>query len=460
MAETRNYTRRQAVQVAGGATVAMAAAKMAAPAIQTVKAANNQVRYGFIGAGSRGTYLLNFLSKIDAGRCVAMCDIYEPNLRKGMESLGYKMDGYKDYRELLARKDVDCVYIATPIFAHFPVTRDALLAGKHVFCEKSLVFRPEEVHALRALHNQYPRLVIQTGLQRRYSTFYQVAKQMVDKGVLGNVTHVRAQWHRNGSGRRPVKDPSLERQINWRFYRETSGGWTAELASHQIDVADWMFGMTPDFVCGIGGIDTWKDGRDTYDNIQLLYKYPRGQKLIYSAITTNSHLEFNECIMGTLGAIEITVGDNKNPARGLWFREPSAPRQQVVGKAKENWTAGATMVATGVQKGFPLLLPEDLQTSNDSFVSREMKFARRWLYNKGIMTPIERRDPVEVELESFLHCVRSGAKPRADIEVGLLDATGVILSNLAMDEGRRVYYNEIEKMGRGPVAKPKAGKRG
>jgi predicted dehydrogenase len=73
-----------------------------------------------------------------------------------------------------------------------------------------------------------------------------------------------------------VPDPSLERKINWRMYREYAGGNTAELASHQIDVADWMFGSPPEYVIGVGGIDTFKDGRDVYDNIQLIYRYPNG----------------------------------------------------------------------------------------------------------------------------------------------------------------------------------------
>jgi predicted dehydrogenase len=92
------------------------------------------------------------------------------------------------------------------------VTQDALLAGKHTFCEKSLVFRPEEVHALRALVAQHPKQVLQVGLQRRYSKFYQLAKQMVDKGVLGNVTHIHAQWHRNPGW--------VMNGFNWRLYRE------------------------------------------------------------------------------------------------------------------------------------------------------------------------------------------------------------------------------------------------
>ena len=66
-----------------------------------------------------------------------------------------------------------------------------------MFCEKCLVFKPEEVHALRALYAEHPKQILQTGLQRRYSYFYQTVKKMVDQGILGDVHHIHAQWHRN-----------------------------------------------------------------------------------------------------------------------------------------------------------------------------------------------------------------------------------------------------------------------
>ena len=87
-----------------------------------------------------------------------------------------------------------------------------------------------------------------------------------------------------------------------------------------------------------------------------------------------------------------------------------------------------------------------------------MKFARRWLYNKGILVPEEIRDPVGVELEDFLLCVRDGKKPKADLEVGLNDSISVLLSNLAMDQERKVKWSEIETMGKTPE-KPAAAKK-
>src|SRR6266545_2769796 len=164
MPKENSLTRRDVVKAAGAAGVIAAARRIdGAPAIQTVKAANNQVQYGIIGTGSRGSYLLKHLKSVDNGRCIAVCDIKQDALDKGAVTIGSNPEKYKDYRELLARRDIDAVLIATPLFMHFPVTKDTLEAGKHTFCEKSLVFKPEEVHALRALANSRPKQVLQVG---------------------------------------------------------------------------------------------------------------------------------------------------------------------------------------------------------------------------------------------------------------------------------------------------------
>src|SRR5258708_6464381 len=143
-----------------------------------------------------------------------------------------------------------------------------------------------------------------------------------------------------------------------------SGGLTAELTSHQVDVSDWMFGSAPEFVMGLGSLDMLKDGRDVYDNIQLIYKYPQGQKLTYSSISTNQFLpyfngnrpEMGEIIMGTDGTVEITVGDDVHPAIAWWYREP--PRTTTVTKAdekkNEKFVAGAGNVEWG---GEPTAVP-------------------------------------------------------------------------------------------------------
>ena len=453
--------RRKFVKAAGTATAAAAMLPRAqsAPLVRTAQAAGKQVTYGFIGPGSRGFRLLQrHLQHIDVGHCAGICDIYEPNLQKAIDLFGGKPTPYTDYRKLLENKDIEAVFITTPLFMHYPIMIDALEAGKHVFCEKSLVFTPQEVLGLRELHEQRPNQVIQVGLQRRYSSFYRTAKEMIDKGVIGRITHVQAQWHRNKSWRRGVKDPSREEQINWRLYRKYSGGLCAELMSHQVDVADWMIGSAPKSVMGVGGIDYWKDGRDIFDNIQLIFEYPKGEKLQYSSIMTNRHIEgrrtrgdgCREIIMGTDGAIDITLIPG---GEGMWFRDPMPEKMGEQKEVDQAWVAGATVAdMVGQGEGLPIVPSEqDLSSGDVGFIEKEVEFAKRWLYNKGIMVPTEDKNPEYKELESFLIDLRDGGTPRSDIEVGLQDSIAVMLANHCMDEERKVYFSEIEQMGRDGV---------
>jgi predicted dehydrogenase len=140
----------------------------------------------------------------------------------------------------------------------------------------------------------------------------------------------------------------------------------------------------------------------------------------------------------------------------MWYIEPPAPTTTAAkdGKAPAT-TASATLLSTGRGgRPLPVLLEKDLVTGKEGFIERELKFARQWLYKKGIMVPEEERNPVDIQLDEFCDCVRTGKHPKADLEVGLHDSMAVILANLSMDEGRRVYFNEIDKMGRGGEAKP------
>jgi len=123
---------------------------------------------------------------------------------------------------------------------------------------------------------------------------------------------------------------------------------------------------------------------------------------------------------------------------------------------KKAFVAGATMVASGGRKRTgPADDGRHQHHGDESFFTKEAKFAKRWLLSKGVMVQEEQRNPVDVELESFFKNCRDGGKPRADLEVGLADAVAVILSNQAMDEGRKVYFNEIDKMGNGRGSREK-----
>src|SRR5689334_17202338 len=116
MPENQNPTRRDVVKAAGVLTAAAAVTELqGAPAILKVRAASEQMKYGVIGTGGRGSYLLKHLTKIDNGRCAAICDLDDARLDKAAATIGTSPAKYKDYRELLADKNVEAVLIAVPL---------------------------------------------------------------------------------------------------------------------------------------------------------------------------------------------------------------------------------------------------------------------------------------------------------------------------------------------------------
>jgi predicted dehydrogenase len=179
------------------------------------------------------------------------------------------------------------------------------------------------------------------------------------------------------------------------MYREYSGGLMAELASHQIDVANWAIGAEPISVVGTGGIDYWKDGRETCDNAQTIFEYPGGQKLVWSSILCNAHYDFNEQIMGDRGTIEITLG------KGLFYTEHVAKVSQ--GATKESWWAGATVTELPKQQGL-LIFPETVPP-NEGFFAREHRYAGEWLMRRGYTT-IPENDAWYEELTNFIASAR------------------------------------------------------
>ena len=451
MQKEGDVTRREFLKTAAVVTAVSALPSVGAPAILANPSPNNVVKYGMIGTGTEGCTLLKFLATIPEGRCVATCDIYPPNLKKGVETIGSDPQTYVDYRKMLERKDIDAVMIVTPLNLHTQMVLDALSAGKHVFVEKTMYFKEEEGKQIRQAAADHPKQVLQVGLQRRSSVLYQVAIEMVRKGALGKVMFVRANWHRNSTWRRPVPDPKLERLLNWRLYKDYSGGLFAELASHQLDVANWAFGADPVSVTATGGIDYWKDGREVCDNVQAIYEYPDGRKFMWSGVLYNEHFQFQEEIMGDQGTLVTTLG------KGLYFREPRVKVSQA--GPKEKWWAGATVAQAATQEGIPIF-PEANGGANTDFIDREMIYAKRWLASLGIYKYEEPHDPWWCEMSNFFASIREGKPVIAPLEVGVSDALGVIYGNRALDMGQKVFWpngQEPARAGKLPGRKRVAG---
>jgi predicted dehydrogenase len=431
MENDRDVTRRDFLKTAAAVAAASTLPSVGAPAILANASPNNVVNYGMIGTGTEGCTLLRFLATIPEGRCVATCDIYPPNLKKGVETIGSNPQTYEDYRKMLERKDLDAVMVVTPLNLHTHMVLDALSAGKHVFVEKTMYFKEDEEEQIRKAVEEHPKQTLQVGLQRRSSILYQVAIEMIRKGALGKVMFVRANWHRNSNWRRPVPDPKYERLLNWRMYKEYSGGLFAELASHQLDVANWAIGAEPVSVVATGGIDYWKDGREVCDNIQAIYEYPGGQKFLWSGVLYNEHFQFEEEIMGDQGTLIITLG------KGMFYRERVAKVSNA--GLKENWWAGATVAKAATQEGIPIF-PERSATGETRFIDREFLYAKRWLASMGIYKYEEPHDPWWSEMSNFLATIREGKPIVAPLEIGVADAQGVIYGNRAVETGQKVFW--------------------
>lgn len=206
----------------------------------------------------------------DKFEVVALCDELPFRLQNAQKNgaAGHAKT-FADYRALLDARVVEAVIIAVPLHLHFEVARDALVAGKQIYLEKTMTYDIPQALELVRLVWQRRDQTLQIGYQYRYSPLYYRVKEMIKQGYLGKVTQIDCRWDRNDSWRRPVPEPGLERKINWRMYREYSGGLAAELLSHQLDFINWAFDTHADEVFGTGGIDYYKDGRETYDNVQV-----------------------------------------------------------------------------------------------------------------------------------------------------------------------------------------------
>ena len=185
---------------------------------------------------------------------------------------------------------------------------------------------------------------------------------------------------------------------------------------------------------GTGGIDYWKDGREVCDNVEVIFRYPEGRKMLFSSILYNAHFRFDEQIMGDRGTLIITIG------KGMYFREAVAKATN--GKAKEDWWAGATVTQQAEQKGIPLF-PEEAQR-NQGFLDREMLYAKRWLASMGIYEYEEPHDPYWMELSDFLASIRDGKPVTCPLETGMADARCVLYGNRAVDTGTTVYWPKKE----------------
>ena len=400
--------------LAGSATILSLAPWMKAFAQENGKniAASDRVRLAVIGVGSRGVGLLFNLLEIENVEVAAVCDNYEPNYQMAIKIAGPNAKAFYDHRKLLDDvKDLDGVVIATPLHEHAHITVDCLKAGLHVLCEKSMARTPDDAKWMVDTSKETGK-ILQIGQQRLFNPVYLKALERIKAGEIGQITQVRAFWHRNNDWRRPVPSPELERKINWRMYTEYSGGLMTELGSHQIQIANWFIDQIPTQVVGSGSICFWKDGREVYDHVALVYDYPGGAKCIYDSMIANKKHGLEEQIMGNKGTFE--------PEINRWFSE-NPPKITAPGIKKLINDIGSDIFDV-IPIGGATWLPEVAED-----------------YKGEMIAPYDYNDTF-LQMVGFVKAIKAG-KPYANLLRECYHSTVAVLLGLqAMDENRVVKW--------------------
>ena len=274
-----------------------------APAILMAQAPSDVIRVGIIGVGNRGAFLLRQILKVPNVKVVAICDLDPDTLKKaGQAAAAHSPELYTEYRKLLDRKDIDAVFIATPVDLHREMTMAALEVGKHIYCEKPMARTPEECKAVVAA-TKTAKGVLQYGFQLRHDPFRAASVKYIHDGKLGKVLFLQAYRH---SG-------DLPRNTAWYFDASRSGNNIVEQACHILDIFNWVTQTHPLRAYGSGGINLYKDeppGRTTLDNYVVLFEYPNDVRFSFSHIFFDppNFTGIQERVFGSEGGIDLPTG--------------------------------------------------------------------------------------------------------------------------------------------------------
>ena len=388
--------RRQFLLAGGGALVSGAAP-------------TDQIVLGVIGAGGRGTLVMTTFQKDPGVRVGAICDVYEPNLERGLSTAAKvpanQPKAYRNYRQLLEDKNVDAVLIATPEHWHHRMVLDALAAGKDVYVEKPLCHTPEEGVKLVEAEKK-SRNIVQVGMQRRSYDLYLEASKIVAAGTLGTVRMVRSWWLNNylGSSRGEAKlagpldweqwqGPAARRVPpnpfifrNWRHISDYAGGIVADQGAHVYDgIHLLMHAGYPLAVTAAAG-KPHKDGYDTPESVVVIAEYPEDFlgvfTINYAAMRYKSR------------------NDQLNQLDGDQARMDIGREECKVFKQGAEDTPAVSLASA---KGF------------------------------GYAT--------DLHVMNFLECVRTRKTPTAPMRLGFQSALVVQLANISLRQGRRVKWN-------------------
>jgi predicted dehydrogenase len=341
------YTRRafmvRSAGVAGAAltakTVVLRDDRLEAASPSAAVAPSDRVRFGIVGVGMQGSGLLATAIQLPGVECVAACDLYDGRQALAREIVGPKLVTTRRYQELLDNREIDCLIVAAPDHWHKRLVVEAVRAGKDVYCEKPMSHSAADGVAMAAAARETGRTVL-VGSQRVSSVICAKAKELIARGVIGDLTLVEGSLGRNdpnGAWQYPVP-PDLSPQTldwdtwqndvprrpfdakifaRWRCWKQYGTGVAGDLLVHLVSGMMYMLGWSepPRRAMATGGILRFPDGRDMPDVHATLFDY--GRAPVYLRLNLGCETPEAYRFQGSKGILEVTeTGITYSPQTG------------------------------------------------------------------------------------------------------------------------------------------------
>src|SRR6202045_3070414 len=330
----KDLSRRQFLHRTAGAAGALAASPAIflepehIPLPLQSSAPSDRLRFGIIGIGMQGSGLLTNAIQLPGVECVAACDLYDGRHTLAQEIVGKTIPTTRRYKELLDNKEIDCLIAAVPDHWHKQVVVDAVNAGKDIYCEKPMSHSAEDGVAMVAAAKKTGRIV-QIGSQRVSSVICTKAKELLAKGIIGELNLVEGSLGRNdptGAWEYPPPSDLSPENLDWdtwqgtvpkvpfnpnifarwRCWKEYGTGLAGDLLVHLVSGMNFMLGWNapPKKAVAIGGIRRWKDGRNMPDVQASLFYY--GDLPVYMRLNQGTEMPETYRIQGSKGILEVT----------------------------------------------------------------------------------------------------------------------------------------------------------
>src|SRR5262245_6969428 len=449
-------SRREFLKAAAGATATAPTILQAQGAASTstrTAAPNDRLRIGAIGLGIRGQQDIRAALKAPEVELAAVADVYDGRQTLAKEIWGSGVYTTRDYREILARRDIDAVVIATPDHWHAQIATDAMNAGKDVYVEKPMVQELDE--GLRLIETaRQTRRIVQVGSQHPSSIVYAKSRDLYRAGAIGELNLVEAWINRNSVlgawqysippdaspetidwdrflGRAPKLPFDPIRVFRWRNYRAYGTGIPGDLFVHLFTGIHFVLdAIGPTRAIAMGGLRHWRDGRDVPDVMVAMYEYPKTAS--HPAFTLSLKVNFAEGagdnqtfrFVGPDGVIIIGGNQVTLARRG----QPGEPGHTADTFAKATKDAYMKQYRAKYPE-----TPRQLRAGND----QEFEGPRD--YNS-----------TEDHFRNFFEAMRTRRPVIEDASFGLRAAGPALLANHSYFEGRPIGW-DAEKMTRTAV---------